>query len=336
MQVAPAGADRVALSNHRNEVLICKLAGGRPQKVDGAKHFRIQGFSWSHDGRWLAYGFPTSHTACVIRAFDTKENKRHDLTRPDFSDFAPSFDPNGQYLYFLSSRVFDPVYDGQYFDLGFPKGVKPFAMALRKDVVSPFAATTRAPRAPGDDAEAEKAPATLKIDVAGAADRVVAFPVPEGKYFKILGAKKGAFFASVPPEGSLTANEDDPTPKATLEFFDFNEQKAETYRDKVSDFGLSGDGRTLLIRAGKKLRAVVVDEGAQGPLDQSERDARDRLDRPESGPRRGTARRRVAPDVRRGVASPARPVLDPEHGRRELEAGGEGLRSARGSRRHAQ
>ena len=42
------------------------------------------------------------------------------VTQPEFRDFSPSFDPAGRYLYFLSLRTFDPVYDSVQFELSFP------------------------------------------------------------------------------------------------------------------------------------------------------------------------------------------------------------------------
>ncbi|HBP17556.1 MAG TPA: hypothetical protein DEA08_07175, partial [Planctomycetes bacterium] len=62
----------------------------------------------------------------------------HDVTAPVYLDSAPCFDPKGRYLFFISYRTFNPVYDRFYFDLGFPMGGKPYLVTLRPDVRSPF------------------------------------------------------------------------------------------------------------------------------------------------------------------------------------------------------
>ena len=68
-----------------------------------------------------------------------RDRRRCTLSRaPEFRDVAPAFDPSGNYLYFLSYRAFDPVYDSLYFDLGFPKAVRPYLVTLRADLPSPF------------------------------------------------------------------------------------------------------------------------------------------------------------------------------------------------------
>jgi tricorn protease len=41
-------------------------------------------------------------------------------------DRAPAWDPDGNYLYFISTRDFNPVYDALQFDLSFPQASRPF------------------------------------------------------------------------------------------------------------------------------------------------------------------------------------------------------------------
>ena len=60
------------------------------------------------------------------------------LTEPEFRDSAPAFDPQGRYLYFVSVRTFDPVYDNVRFDLSFPRGARPYLIALQAGGRPPF------------------------------------------------------------------------------------------------------------------------------------------------------------------------------------------------------
>jgi tricorn protease len=266
LAVAPVG-DKVALSNHRQELWLVDLAGGESRRVAVSGDDRIAGLAWSPDGRWLAYGLPVSEFATQIRIFDTERGEDHEVTRPEFGDFCPAFDPGGKYLYFLSRRVFDPVYDEQYFDLGFPRAVLPCLVTLAADEPSPFSAATRSPRRPQGVATGEKekksrkkkeVPAT-KIDFEGIADRVVAFPVAEGRYVRIAGALGRAFFSSLPVEGSLGVDwraAGPPPAKACLQVHRFADEKTETFLEAVTDFSLSSNGRALLARVGNRLRAL--------------------------------------------------------------------------------
>jgi tricorn protease len=59
-------------------------------------------------------------------------------TQPEFRDYAPAFDPEGKYLYFLSLRTYDPVYDAVQFELSFPRAARPYLIALQAGGPAPF------------------------------------------------------------------------------------------------------------------------------------------------------------------------------------------------------
>jgi len=297
--VAPAGGDLVALSNQRQEAILVDLASGTVRVLEKSPYQRIQGLAFSPDGRWLAYGFADTRAATSIHVADTRTGEVRRVTRPDFQDTDPAFDPEGRWLYFLSGRVFDPVYDSHYFDLGFPKGSRPYLIPLRKDAVSPFSSTVRAPRGPeatppptppahganasgtttagapaaasaatstpesaAGPASDKGAPPACAIDFDGIEDRVVAFPVAEGKYQRILGARGRAVFLSVPPEGSLDqearGSSAPPPANGHLEAWDFAEDKAVSVATGVTTFETSLLGKALLVRSGNRLRALAA------------------------------------------------------------------------------
>ena len=178
LKVSPT-EDKVALSNHRQELLIIDLKSGELTRVDRSEWRAIAGMDWSPDGRWLAYGFGVGLNATEIRLYRlpdppaTPEAGAEDAAAPDTAasdgaapdaghaaahpnpiavtqpilhDVAPAFDPGGNYLYFLSYREFNPVYDNLHFDLSFPWGMRPYLLLLRADLPNPFL-----PRPAGDD-----------------------------------------------------------------------------------------------------------------------------------------------------------------------------------------
>lgn len=271
---AQAGAARrtdfVALTNQRQEVILVNLSTGRSKVLERSEYGRIEGIAWSPDSRWLAYAFPNSNRGTRIHVCEVASGKVQPVTGPDFWDVRPSFDPKGRYLYFISFRTFDPIYDALYFDLGFPKGSRPYLIPLRGDMVSPFAAGTREPKPPipgppgglpdkmNGKAEDGTTP-KVEIDFDGIEERIVAFPVPEGHYGAVLGTRRRVFFSSFPVEGSLNtswATFGEPEAKGQIESYDFDQNKVEKAADKITDFSLSLDARVLGIRAGNRLRVV--------------------------------------------------------------------------------
>ncbi|HEX2368629.1 MAG TPA: S41 family peptidase [Acidimicrobiia bacterium] len=281
MVAAPTGRDRVALSNQRQELIVVDLAQGRLKQIARSDYERIQGIAWSADGRWLAYAAYTSPRRSAIFVYDTVSGRTRQVTRPDFVDVGPSFDPDGRYLYFVSWRVFDPVYDGHYHDYGFPRGGRPHLVTLRASEPSPFSATQRQPRAPGQpagpgegvnktdagktgvgEAASTKEPTTpvVEVDFDGIEDRVIAFPVPEGRYGRVLGARGRVLFTSYPVEGTLAqpAPDGPPEPKGKIEAWDFTQEKVEPVMEGVLDMTVSMDGKVVGALAGKKVRVVAV------------------------------------------------------------------------------
>jgi len=98
----------------------------------------------------------------------------------------------------------------------------------------------------------------VRIDLEGIASRVVGFPVPEGIYGQVAGLKGKVLFTSFPVEGALGRGfgHSDPEPKGVLEVFDFETQRHEPLISGVTGFLIGRDGKSMLYRAGNRLRVV--------------------------------------------------------------------------------
>ena len=109
----------------------------------------------------------------------------------------------------------------------------------------------------------------VEIDFDGIGGRILAFPVPEGRYGRIAGLKRKAMWLSFPVKGALTEDRSaEPSSEGTLEVFDFKKLKTETLGGGLSEFRLSADRKQVLLFAGKRLRVLkagekVEDEGGK-------------------------------------------------------------------------
>ena len=287
---APKGR-RLAVTNHRSELWLVDVDGEEATKVDASERFLIRHVSWSADGRWLAYAFTQSIHVTVIKLYNVETKEQAVATPPAIVDTAPIFDPEGKYLYFLSNRELNPVYDTVHFDLGFPRAFKPYLITLRKDVPNPFlpqptpdgggdsdAASQKAKAdssdkaagdADGDSAAGapsdDKAVERVDIDLEGIQERMVAFPLEEARYTQLEAIPGKLLYATVPIEGAAGRNifgAGAPPAKATLSAFDFKTMSSDVLVSGITTFEVAADSKTLIYRAGNKLRSITAGEKA--------------------------------------------------------------------------
>jgi len=363
LKLSPTG-NLLALTNHRNELLLVDLASGDLTVVDRSPYRLIAGFDWSPDGHWLTYGCAITSKTTAIRLYrlpdpeaaesDAREGAIYTITQPILRDVNPVFDPDGKYLYFLSYREFNPVYDNLHFELGFPWGMRPYLITLQSDLPNPFiplpgldddddeeieadeesgagdessgdvddaladgsglgdeegeddsydaleetygdediavARTVDGSSAEGDPSVVEGASTEetqdertletadkatkekeadhprLQIDLAGIEERILPFPVPDGRYGQIAGIPGKVLFTALPVEGALDnrmAGDDEYDDAGMLRCYTFADYKTETIVDDVNWFQLSRDRKRLLYSAHRRLRVLPAGEKPQ-------------------------------------------------------------------------
>ena len=287
----PPSGTHIAVANHRHELHLVDLDEGTSRLLDRSEHGALDGVVWSPDGRWLAYSFATTARTRSIKLCEVASGATHLVTKAEFRDVHPSWDPEGRFLYFLSYRVFDPVYDSLYFDLGFPRAIRPYLVTLTADEPSPFVPKPRGmggatpkPAEPPPTAEPEKpaqkaapkkadkkkpeppeqpaGPAPMRIDVEGITERIVPVPVPEGRYSQVTGIKGKILFTSWPVQGSLGRDtfSGGAGPRGTLEAYDLADQRHDVLASGINGFEVSRDGQTLAYRSGRRLRVIKAGE----------------------------------------------------------------------------
>ena len=91
MKVSPT-ADKVAIANHRHELLVVDLTSGEMTVADRSEYRRIAGFDWSPDGRWIAYGCSRTAQTTAIRLYRLPEIATESESEKD-SDQEPAHVP---------------------------------------------------------------------------------------------------------------------------------------------------------------------------------------------------------------------------------------------------
>lgn len=257
LKVSPV-ENKVAVSNNRYELFLIDTDSGASKRIAKSRFHRIEDFCFSPDGKWIVYSMPNAEYLASIYLYNLESGKSEQITPAGFNDYMPVFDPDGRYIYFLSQREYNPIYDTSYFQLGFTLGVRPYLISLRKDIPSPFTPEYEnifnKKERHGKKESKAKSDNKVTVDFDGIKERIIAFPLPEKNYFQIAAVRDGLLYSREPFKGAIHHWywEKHPSDEA-LELFDFRTQKSEHITKMIKSFKVSMDCSVLIYRQEDKL-----------------------------------------------------------------------------------
>ncbi len=272
----PAG-ERVATVSHDGTVRLVDVgehvaADAAVREVARSEQGEALSPGFSPDGRYLVWSQPTTGEAELHRlmVLDTRDPsaQAQALTSGTFHDHDPAFTRDGRHVVFLSERTFDPDYDAHEFALSFSGSTRPWLVPLAADQAPPFGPTAQGWRLSdakdegkdrhhhdgedGADGAEEAPPASPDLDLDGAEQRVVPFPVPSGRYRDLRVVKDGVVWVCEAGEtgvlGSRRAGVSGEPGCDTVELWSFHKRAVEVVVDKVDELEVSGDGERLVVR----------------------------------------------------------------------------------------
>jgi tricorn protease len=263
-------------------------------EVDRGKYGEITNYSWSPDSKWLAYDKQQQSGLSIVYLYSTADKKSTAITNELVNSNSGVFDPEGNYLYFLSDRDYNEVLGNIDFEFANPKTTRPYLITLHGDAPSPFPAlsdetaikreetalaASDSDKDKGKDKDKDKKDEKKKsaeqkkddakvhdekdskdvaknfhIDLEGIQNRIVALPVPAA-IIGGLGAAKGFLFYSTQPVQGLSG----PLAgeESALHSYDLKERKEKTVIEGIDRWIISFDGSKVLYQA----------QGAYGIID---------------------------------------------------------------------
>jgi len=243
----------IAFSDKDGKVYVLTVADKKLVQVGDSKRGQVQDYTWSPKGNYLAFTLQDTNNNSSVYVWSSKDNQLRRVTNGTFSEFNPAWDPQGNYLYYLSTREFAPLISNVEFNYAANKNTGIFVIALRKDVKHPFPAESDEVAISKEGAkEGEKKPeepkpaADLVIDFDGIETRAARVPVEPNNYGG-LAAKTGHLIYSVGPAFYYGRQGDAPP---SLKIFSLKDRKETTIVEGAGGFALSADGGKLLVRQG--------------------------------------------------------------------------------------
>ena len=259
-------------------------------------HGALQAFqpAWSADSRWLAWHRTEDESEnAAIYVYDTRDKQRRRLTSGFFADTRPAFDPEGKYLYLLTSREFQPQYSD--FDNGwvYANTTRVAAIPLRADVPSPLPPRNddeadddkkpeedakdekkekeegkkkgkKSENPESSDDEKDKKPEAVTIDFEGIERRLVVLPPAAGNYGRLVGLRGKLLLHRLPRTGS--GDEDRP-----IVVYDFEKREEKTVVADADGFAAAAGGDKLFVVKDRKFYVVGIepDQKLEKPIDTS-------------------------------------------------------------------
>eukprot|EP00300_Choanocystis_sp_HF-7_P016460 c19413_g1_i2.p1 GENE.c19413_g1_i2~~c19413_g1_i2.p1 ORF type:complete len:1617 (-),score=405.07 c19413_g1_i2:164-4387(-) len=210
----------IAFINHRYQLIVVDLDGVRTVcSVNARFDHGIGDIAWSPDGVWLAFTYQSPRDINVIKVMrvleSTQSNNNNDnnnenlevcgwrtVTTPLRSDRSPVWDPDGKFLYLLSTRDFiprnDDVVQRAMMFLGMSR---PCLIPLSVNQQSPFTPnalnskqTRQVITQVQDSAIPDWMTSEVSIDFSDVEQRLLAFPVTPGNYYNLIALPGGRVF----------------------------------------------------------------------------------------------------------------------------------------------
>jgi tricorn protease len=258
-----SAGERLGAITHDGRVLLIDVSADTKKSVNEiARSTRGEAVSpsFSPDGRYLLWSQPAAMGAELyqLMIFDTSsKGSAVALTSGTYHDHDPAFSADGKHVVFLSERTFDPEYDRHEFGLTFSKTTRPWIIPLSASEPPPFGPSAEgwrisAAKEEKGDKDKDESTKSPDLDVEGAEDRAIPFPVKSGDYRDMQICKAGVLWIEESGETGVLGSRragvgDDPIPDK-LRLWSFAKRSVETVADKVDSFAVSGDGSKVVIR----------------------------------------------------------------------------------------
>ena len=229
----------------------------------------LRDYVWSPRGGYLAFSMTDPTEFSSIWVWSLAERTLHRITDELFHEWNPAWDPDGDYLYYLSDRQFAPQLGSFEWNYLVDRETGIYALALRKDVAHPLppesdevevtvdddAEESDAPGeesdanedADGDDDESDgDGEDAVVIEFDGLSRRVVRLPVTFDNYVGLSGAADGVFFIRAGAQYYGRGGDVQPA----LQRFTFEDRETTTIASGIGGYAVSRDGEKVLVREG--------------------------------------------------------------------------------------
>jgi tricorn protease len=131
----------IAFSDKDGKIWVVTVTDRKLVEVVDSPRNQVRDHTWSPRGNYLAFSMATTGSGfSSVYVWSAGDGKVRRVTEGTFNAYNPAWDPQGNYLYYLSDREFAPQISSIEFNYAMNRPTYIYVMALRKDVKHPFPA----------------------------------------------------------------------------------------------------------------------------------------------------------------------------------------------------
>ncbi len=210
----------------------------------------IHDFAWSPDSRFITYSRMDESLVQKVYIHELETGINRCVSGGLFNDFGPVFSRDGQYLFFVSNRRFDPTFCDFEWEMVYKKVAGIYCLTLQKDgapLMPPQSDEEPTGEEENGSSDDEGGDTNVVIDFDGLAGRIEALPLPASNY-RNLAAGDGTLFYLDAEEGDFNRFEYRTVRSRDLHAFSFEDREAETVIEGIGGYLLSADGNKIVYR----------------------------------------------------------------------------------------
>jgi tricorn protease len=257
---------RIAFSDSTGKIYVIEVATKKRATVVRDPADLSQDYRWSPDGQYLSFSLNDANGLSGVHIWSVAGGKSRRVTPPLFNAHSPAWAPNGELLYFLSEREYQPLLSTIEFDFATDRQTGIFAVALRKDVRNPFGIRDdepgdehkeadkdagndkRSDGKPGTGKRKESSKAPMKIEFEGIEGRAIRVPLDADNLSALEAGDENLLYQR---SGPMYYGRES-SAKAAVMAYSIKDREAKPVAEDVTEWSAAADGKHVLAQFSSK------------------------------------------------------------------------------------
>lgn len=197
---------KILWNEKSNTLNLLDLETGKNRVIEKSEISPINDYNWAPDSRYIVYTLSDRYSS-IVMLYDTKEDKKSEISDSWYSSSSGNFSKDGKYLLFVSNRSFNPTYSSVEWNHVYTNMSKIYLLPLTLDAEVPFklkndtvsittAVSPKAKNIKDDKSSTESKVTEIKYNLENIASRIIELPVDPAFYGNLHMIGNNVYYGS--------------------------------------------------------------------------------------------------------------------------------------------